>query len=427
MSNKTALVKYEAARHALAAARVADEAKDIRDKAEAMRVYARQAKDRQLEVDAAEIRIRAERRLGELIKAQKETVGLATGARGIGPIAVLEEYRNQHQGLPTGPRTVPVEKVQQYQGLPTGPQTVPVENEPIAVLEQYRNQPTLSEAGISKNLSSRAQKLAAVPEDKFEELVGEWRGKASASDGRIAVNLTPQKSVKMSAKAAARQAMGEASPPNSNKTKSRNPEEFALSTDGQGQLRKLAEFCSRVDAGVVARGAMPDERQTIRRDIEIIDGWLRRLIVQLEGTRDPCRTVSTTVAMAVAHEAIEYAFRDFHRRTGQKPTWAKKHYVQARELFRRWPELEVAEFQRRWDAYAASTEPFIVRQGMSLAYFSANFDVFLKGPIHAPGRGNQQRLSHAGERTRRNFEVVRHAAARRVADGSERKLLQGTD
>ena len=142
MSNKTALVKYEAARHALAAARVADEAKDIRDKAEAMRVYARQAKDRQLEVDAAEIRIRAERRLGELIKAQKETVGLATGARGIGPIAVLE---------------------------------------------QYRNQPTLSEAGISKNLSSRAQKLAAVPEDKFEELVGEWRGKASASDGRIAV------------------------------------------------------------------------------------------------------------------------------------------------------------------------------------------------------------------------------------------------
>jgi hypothetical protein len=36
----------------------------------------------QLEVDAAEIRIRAERRVGELIAAQKESVGLNVGKRG---------------------------------------------------------------------------------------------------------------------------------------------------------------------------------------------------------------------------------------------------------------------------------------------------------------------------------------------------------
>ena len=62
----------------------------------------------------------------------------------------------------------------------------------------------------------------------------------------------------------------------------RDPEEFAISTDGQGRLHELASFAERVDAGVVARGSMPKERQSIRRDIEIIDGWLDRLIVQLE-------------------------------------------------------------------------------------------------------------------------------------------------
>jgi hypothetical protein len=44
-----------------------------------MRAYARQANDRDLEIQAAQIRFRAERRLGELIKAQKETVGLNQG------------------------------------------------------------------------------------------------------------------------------------------------------------------------------------------------------------------------------------------------------------------------------------------------------------------------------------------------------------
>ena len=52
-----------------------DEVKDIRDKAEAMRLYARPAKDIELENMCAEIKLRAQVRLGEMSK------GLETAER----------------------------------------------------------------------------------------------------------------------------------------------------------------------------------------------------------------------------------------------------------------------------------------------------------------------------------------------------------
>lgn len=65
------MLRYEAACRALAEAKSIDEVKDFRNKAEAMRAYAKQAENKQLETDAAEIRIRATRRLGELMAATR--------------------------------------------------------------------------------------------------------------------------------------------------------------------------------------------------------------------------------------------------------------------------------------------------------------------------------------------------------------------
>ena len=76
-----ALSRYDVACRTLAAAKAVDDVMEIVAHADAVRVYARQAKNRQMEIDAAEIRIRAERRLGELMAAQKATVGAAKGAR----------------------------------------------------------------------------------------------------------------------------------------------------------------------------------------------------------------------------------------------------------------------------------------------------------------------------------------------------------
>lgn len=140
------LVKYEAARRALAEAHRVDEVKDVRDKAAAMELYARQSKDTQMMQMAAEIKIRAERRLGEMIREQKETVGLNTGGWG--------------SRESCGSSREPQDK-----------------------------KPTLAEVGIDKKLSSRAQKLAAIPEEHFETAIATARETVTAVSAPLMLRL----------------------------------------------------------------------------------------------------------------------------------------------------------------------------------------------------------------------------------------------
>lgn len=93
---------------------------------------------------AAEIRIRAERRLGEMMAAQRDAGMMAQGG-------------------------------QPYQS--TGSVSDPV------------GAPTLADAGIDKHLADRARKYAAIPEAEFNDNVTDWRGRVERENERVTVSL----------------------------------------------------------------------------------------------------------------------------------------------------------------------------------------------------------------------------------------------
>jgi phage N-6-adenine-methyltransferase len=130
MHSPRILVRYEAARNALAECCRVDEVKVIHDKAVALQVYAKQAKDTELIGYATEIRIRAERRAGELLAAMEKNKG----------------GWNQRNKESCGDITEPQDDT-----------------------------PTLAEMGISKKQSSQWQKLADLDEPEFETHVEEMK------------------------------------------------------------------------------------------------------------------------------------------------------------------------------------------------------------------------------------------------------------
>jgi len=205
------LAVYEHAREALAAAVSFDEVTRLRDDAEKARAYARIAKDRKLQADAAEIVARAERKLGILLRKVKDAGQLSQGGRPAN--SNLTEPETGAEGEPV------------FDGTAMGG----VADKPF----------TLAEIGVDKKLSSRAQKLAALPEDDFESAVQDSREKILAADAPVVSPPRP-KSVR-----AEKPAPVVALPPRKWHQFGFSVLALSLASDrvSSAALQKLAEFC----------------------------------------------------------------------------------------------------------------------------------------------------------------------------------------
>jgi len=142
---ETQLVHYEQARRELALASSLDEVKMIRDQAEAIRQYIKQQKGSfEMQNQAAEIKLRAERRAGEMLRDSEKN----TGAMGIGKKVPL------HDAIT----------------LPT----------PL---------PTYKELGIEATQAMRWQAEAEIPEERFEQFIAETKARAEELTSRATLSM----------------------------------------------------------------------------------------------------------------------------------------------------------------------------------------------------------------------------------------------
>lgn len=142
------LERLEKAKALLAETASVDDAKQLRDMAEAARVYAREARlGLETQNYAAEIKIRAERRAGELLKEMEKH----PGGRPVKPVVRDDRF-------------------------------------PV---------PRLGDLGITKDQSSRWQQLVDVPEETIEEVAQEFteQGRELTTTGLLEVVKRPERAL----------------------------------------------------------------------------------------------------------------------------------------------------------------------------------------------------------------------------------------
>lgn len=138
------LVVYERACIALAEAKRVDEVLEIYSRTAAVRAYAQQSKNRALELDAVEIRLRATRRLGQLLNA------------------IIDERSLEQNQTPN-----------------------------IQLSEKQILALVAKECGVNYNLAVQARKMATNDDAQYARLIGEWRQRC-ADENKVSTRLLPK-------------------------------------------------------------------------------------------------------------------------------------------------------------------------------------------------------------------------------------------
>jgi hypothetical protein len=142
----TALTRYYVTEHALANASTIPEVREVVSWYDGIRKAAHATNDRAAEIEAADLHIRATRKLGQMIVAAGKAGALAKGGG---------DQRSKHR----------------------------VKKNPVF-------QPTLASVGVDKNTANEARKLARLDDAEFEQRHAEWhRSVNGGSSGKVSTKL----------------------------------------------------------------------------------------------------------------------------------------------------------------------------------------------------------------------------------------------
>lgn len=261
----TDLIKYDAARHALQQAVEIDDVKNIRDKAQAMAAYARQANDTKLVEWATEIKVRAERKAGQMLSEMPKNPGK------------LKNSSWSHDTTTT----------------------------------------KLSDLNITKDQSSRWQRLAAVPDDQFEKAIS--AAKEVAGEVTTAAMLRIEKALK-DHKSSQAADVGETIMPNAIKqitpqqNKPQNSQEVEVADDLEQINKELShEIVSLEEENqklrdAISAGQLPDavEIQTAEEIIIDLRKQVKNLQIELQAvkeSRDKCKQEIISLKSQCASQA----------------------------------------------------------------------------------------------------------------------------
>jgi hypothetical protein len=141
----TGLVPYDRMCKAIAECKRVDHAKDIKDKARALEIYHHQIQNTEAERACAQIRLRAERKMGALLREMKDT-----GERDAG----------------RGGKRKPVTGKSKLKDISRS-------DAPTVKTTQAQAPSTLRDLGLTRDQSSQYQKLADIPEQEFEKALSD--------------------------------------------------------------------------------------------------------------------------------------------------------------------------------------------------------------------------------------------------------------